>query len=328
MRTDSRVFSQDRLRRCDLALFLTLFPPDEAEQAGLPVALANQTRRLKMPRGITEVSYLANAVRAKLGEGCIGIGPRHLEDDWREEPLASQLARITALPSVLILPTFVLTGEARNRTLRRLGAPAEAIAAIPAFGPSMPSTIFVQPAAATRARITANGDIVPLLVGDARAGLSVACGSSLFGSSDDGSAAVLDAVLLANWLIEESLDTRFFVSHEVLKWTDTFGVWTWAERSSYDNSDPAAFVDKLRQRFSEIYTRPRVDAIRKFFVERLPTIARTGTTQGWTSLDWSLAPRCQGCRWLGNARWMNDQDRRRVTARPEHYCSSRSGAHA
>jgi hypothetical protein len=323
MRLAREVCGLDYRRKCDLALFLSLFARDEAERAGLPVALTQ-------PRGLmdgfaSEFTRTANHLQRSLGDGCIGLPPRQKGDEWRPETLSSQLARVEA-PSVLIKPAFELAGAAADRTFARLGVPEDAISVCPPFGPSTLQMLLVESATATRARLAGNGDIVPLAENDRRLALSPVDLLYFVATTDYRSheaALAFDAILLANWLSEEGLDDRFFVNHQILVWSDEASRWQWIKTVTPGaGSDPQVFIDTLRQQLNAIYVRTCIDSIREFFVTRLPTIMRTAS-ESWTRLDWRLSSRCDGCRWLGADRWLIESDRRRVVSRPEHYCSLR-----
>lgn len=327
MRVDRRVFARDYRRQCDLALFLSLFSREDAEEAGLPVALTEPRGMLDGGR-IHEFTRRVNHLRALLGDQCIGLSPRQMGEEWPAERLSSQLARAVEPPSLLIKPAFELASAARHRTLARLGVPDDAISLLPPFGPSTPDIILLESATTTRACMAGNGDIVPLAEDDRRLALSLVDTLFFLVPMDDRSrkaAVAFDAVLLANWLIEEGLDDRFFVSHQVLLWADDFARQQWTKTTTLGaSSDPQTVVDSLRQQVNAIYLRPCIDAIRQFFVARLPRVMRTAS-EGWTRLEWRLGSRCDGCRFLGADRWLIDSDRRRVVSKPDHYCSLRGG---
>lgn len=327
LRFRTQVFSMDRVRRCDLALFLSLFEAAEAEQAGVPVALTKDNRWIAGSERPLGFAQKANCIRAVLGDRCIGAPPRHHTETWRPETLAAQLARVVEAPSILIRPTFELAGAAWKNTLARLGASEEAISRCPPFDPSSPDMLLIEAGKETRVRLASNGEIAPLDANDSRLALSLVDSLSFSGVNDVTgfeAAAVLDAVLLANWLTEEGLDDRFFVSHHVLLWFDQFGYDKWCQDAAArsDLTEPARFVASLRHELNNVYLRPSLDAVRQFFVERLPDVVRTGSMD-WTALEWRLNSRCHGCGWLGADRWMIDSDRRRVVTRPDHYCSTR-----
>lgn len=324
MQLSRKVFWLDYRRRCDLSLFLSLFARDEAERAGLPVALTE-------PGGLSngsafELTRTSNRLHRSLGARCIGVPPRQQGDEWKPEGLSAQLARVVEPPLVLIKPVVDLAGAAGARTLARLGVSDDSISMCPPFGPSTFDMLLVEPATATRARLAGNGDVVPLAEHDHRLALSPVALSSFAGMTEyrsNEAALAFDAVLLANWLSEEGFDDRFFVNHELLFWYGEAARWKWTKTvTAGAGGDPQIFVDELRRQLNAIYVRTCVDSIRDFFVTRLPVIVRTGLDD-WTRLEWRLGSRCNGCRWLGADRWLIDSDRRRVLTRSEHYCSLR-----
>src|SRR5688572_2473075 len=130
MRFGKNVLSQNLRTQCDLALYLTLFPPRELAQRGLPQALdARPGVRSLHEAGIEQETLIYNRLRQAFGARCIGAAPRGQATQWGDQPLEQQLNSVATTPSVLVQPKFDL-GAGRDAALTRLGADAPDVALI------------------------------------------------------------------------------------------------------------------------------------------------------------------------------------------------------
>src|ERR1700751_5597448 len=58
-------------------------------------------------------------------------------------------------------------------------------------------------------------------------------------------------------------------------------------------------------------------SVRKFFVEDVPRVVKTGDTAGWDAVSYHVNPRCGwSCDWLGNKSWLSRDDLIAFNANP------------
>ena len=326
MRFGKNVLSQHLRTNCDLALYLTLFTPGDLNETGLPAALdARPGVGSLRDAGIEQETQVYDRLRAAFRQACIGEPPGPENERWRDGPLTVQLRQVEDSPAVLVQPKFELTREQLEATLLRLGVAREDVPLIPNFEGFIPDVVLVHAAEPISNRIDGHGDRLPLLTGEQRLGLSVIdVKHAREANASYESEAVLYAMLLANWLIERGYDDRFFVTDAVYLWTRG-GVGRAALQQAIDNNvvDPEALAAAMRTELDAISLPMYVQAIRRFFGERMPAVIRTGG-RNWRELDWHVAPTCASCDWLGYQGWLSPRDVQRVGANPEHYCFSRA----
>ena len=327
MRFGKNVLSQNLRTSCDLALYFTLFKPAELERAGLPVALeARPGVGSLRDAGIEQETFVYNRLLAAFGARCMGSRPNNAPGArWDDQPLARLLDAIEDAPCVLVQPKFDFRRPQLDAALRRLGVGHGDLPLIPDFDGFIPDVLIVQSAAAANYYIAPNGDRVPVAVGETRLALaSVDVKHAQEANPSYESEAVLYAILLANWIVENGYEDLFFVNADVFLWTRG-GVGRGALQDALDRGeqDAAALTVALRQELEPINLPMYVQAIRRFFGERLPVVIRTGNVD-WRQLEWHVAPTCQSCDWLGFQGWLNPRDRPRVAQHPDHYCFSRA----
>ena len=326
MRFGKNVLSQHLRTNCDLALYLTLFTPGELEQAGLPAALdARPGVGSLRDAGIEQETQVYNRLLEAFQQRCIGRPPEPGGERWRDRPLAELLQEVNDGPVVLVQPKFQLAGPALQATLGRLGVNDEAVADIPDFEGFIPDILVVRAPATSSHLVDGDGERVPVQGGERRLALSVVdVKHAREANPSYESEAVLYAILLANWLLERDHDDRFFVSEDVYLWTRG-GVGRGVFQQALDNNvrDPDVLVAAMRDELDAISLPMYVQAIRRFFGERMPAVIRTGE-ENWRQLEWHVAPTCASCDWLGYEGWLSPADRPRIANSPGHYCFSRA----
>ena len=326
MRFGKNVLSQYLRTNCDLALYLTLFTPGELDEVGLPGALdARPGVGSLRDAGVEQEIQVYNRLLEAFQLRCIGEPPSPEAERWRDRALSDLLNQVNDSPVVLVQPKFTFTRAQLNATLLRLGVGDQAVALIPDFEGFIPDIVLVRTPDAMSNLIDGHGDRVPASGEEARLALSVIdVKHAREANPSYESEAVLYAVLLANWLVENGYDDRFFVSSDVYLWTRG-GVSRGAFQKALENhvTDPDALVAAMRAELDQISLPMYVQAIRRFFGEKMPKVIRTGEGN-WRELDWHVAPTCASCDWLGYQGWLSPRDRQRVSASPEHYCFSRA----
>jgi hypothetical protein len=327
MRFGKNVLSQNLRTNCDLALYLTLFTSTELEQRGLPVALeARPGVGSLRDAGVEQETLVYNRLAAAFGPRCLGTRPDWpAAGRWAEQPLARLLDAVADIPCVLVQPKFEFDRGRLENTLRRLGVADADLPLIPDFGGFIPDVVLVEPGAVATHFIAPTGERLPAPLGEHRFALSsVDVKHAQEPNPSYESEAVLYAVLLANWILENGYDDVFFVNAEVFLWTRG-GVAHGTLQNALDcgEQDAEALCTAMRQELEPISLPIYAQAIRRFFAERMPAVVRTGNAD-WRGLDWHVAPTCQSCDWLGFQGWLNPRDRPRVAATPEHYCFPRA----
>jgi len=326
MRFGKNVISQNLRTQCDLALYLTLFTPGELQERTLPAPLdARPGVGSLRDAGVEQETLIYNRLHQAFGDRCIGAAPRRGQGTrWGDQPLAAQLYAVAEVPAVLIQSRFDI-GNGRDAMLQRLGTAAADLQPIPRFEAFIPDVILVEEGAAHRYELKPTGERVPLAAGEQRLGLSLVDVKHAQDANPSYEAEVaLYGVLLANWILDQGYSDRFFVSSQLFLWTRG-GVAQGALQEALDQNerDPAVLMEAVRIELDPVNVPIYVQALRRFFGERLPSVIRTGNAD-WTSLEWHVGPACASCDWLGFEGWLSPRDRIAVTAHPERYCFSRA----
>lgn len=325
MRFGKNVLSQYLRTGCDLALYLTLFTDRELESAGLPTPLeARPGVGTLRDAGFEQEALIFSRLEQGFGCRCLGERPVRAGDRWGHQPLEEQLDAATDLPCILIQPKFDLEGG-RNAALSHLGVAAEDLALMPRFEGFIPDVAIVEAPAIGMYKLTATGDRLPVSEGESRLSIALVDVKHAQQANPSYEAEVaLYGILLANWLVNNGLDQRFFVNSELCLWTgggtrqDTF-----QQALATGTSEPSLLLQAMRTELSSINLPIYVQAIRRFFAERLPRVIRIGRDD-WTELDWHVGPKCASCDWLGFEGWLGARDRSKVAANPCYYCVSRA----
>ena len=128
--------------------------------------------------------------------------------------------------------------------------------------------------------------------------------------------------MLSNLIQYARLQTEFFVSANALLWTRSSVGQSQLDALIASNSQasPDQKLAALIEDCDDVQFRFYMQTVRRFFTEDLLRVIQAGDND-WRQLDWHVSSKCSACDWLGYRRWLNQEDRARVTAHPDHYCA-------
>jgi hypothetical protein len=324
MRFGKNVLSQYLRTNCDLALYLTLFREGELAANGLPEALTARPGIGTLRDAGNEFELTVfNRLHTAFGDRCIGLRSTELAK-WIPQPLEEQLRGVAATPCILVQPQFSVEPN-RDNVLTRLGILAADLAIMPPFTSFIPDIAIIEAATPQMMELLPTGERSPRLPSDQRLAISLIDVKHAQEANPSYEAeVVLYGVLLANWLVDQGIVSRFFV-------TTTMGLWTRGglARNAFQvaidrgERDPVRLVEAVRMELVPISLPIYVQALRKFFAEKLPEVIRRGNAN-WTTLEWHVDNRCGSCDWLGYEGWLGPNDITKVAANPNHYCFPRA----
>lgn len=325
MRFGKNVLSQHLRTGCDLALYLTLFPEGTLADMGLPTPLdARPGIGSLRDAGFELEDLIFQRLRSAFGERLLAVPPVSGSNRWGEQPIGDLLALSAPTPLLLAQPRFEID-DFRQPTLGRLGVAQSDVDTMPRFEAFVPDLIIVEDPIPASEELSATGERNEILPGDDRQSLSIVDIKHAAQANPSYEAeVVLYGIFLANWLLERKLNTRFFVSAQLSLWTGG-GATLDALQQALDDGldDPLELLTAARNEFSPINVPIYVQAVRRFFSEKLPSIICNGA-QNWQTLDWYVGPACASCDWLGYDGWLSPKDRAKVSAHPNHYCYFRA----
>ena len=324
MRFGKNVLSQNLRTECDLALYLSLHKDRDLARLGLPVPLearpgVGTLRDAGFEQEAIILARLDRGLRDRL------VGERGTASTgWREQDLKGPLNGSRTPPFVLVQPRYEI-GPIRDATLRRLGVTRSGLGLMPLFEAMVPDLIVVEGSNAEMFALSTTGERRQIERGDTRLSLSVVDIKHAQQANPSYEAeVVLYGLMLANWLVEHELAQRYFVNASLYLWTGA-GVASATLQRTLDKGErsPEAIIAAARKELTSVNVPIYVQAIRRFFSDRLPTIVRQGI-EDWRQLDWYVGPACASCDWLGYEGWLSAADHRKVAENPDQYCFSRA----
>ena len=325
MRFGKNVLSQHLRTECDLALYLTLFTESDLVNEGLPTPLeARPGIGSLRDAGFALEDVIFKRLKSAFGDRFLAVPPDIDSNRWREQSMADLLALSQPTPLLFAQPRFEIE-DYRAPTLGRLGVAQGDLNVLPRFEALIPDLVIVEDSNSTSVELSGTGERKPIPIDDNRRSLSIVDIKHASNANPSYEAeVVLYGILLANWLIKRQLNTRYFVNAELSLWTGGGSANRTLQQALDDGlEDPIKLLGAAREEFSFINAPIYVQAIRRFFSEKLPQIVRNGT-RNWQTLDWYVGPRCASCDWLGYEGWLSPKDRTKVVANRNHYCFSRA----
>ena len=325
MRFGKNVLSQNLRTDCDLALYLTLFVEKELKRHGMPAPLEARPGVGELrDAGFEQEALIFDRLAQGLGSQLIGQPPVGESNRWGDQPLEPRLLRGYNPPFALVQPKFEIN-DVRDAVLSRLGVTPADLALMPSFEGFIPDLALVEEPTPGMYEMASTGERLAIEPGDMRLSISVIDVKHAQQANPSYEAeVVLYGVMLANWLAERGLATRYFVNARMYLWTRG-GVAQASLQQVLDRGerDPARIIAAARAELGPVNVPIYVQAIRRFFAERLPDIVRRGA-EGWRDLEWYVGPACASCDWLGFEGWLSPRDREKVAANPDHYCFPRA----
>lgn len=312
--------------KCDRELYLSLHEDSVLEANGMPVPL-----------------------QARPGIGVLQTAGRDFEDERNDQliqafgnlviyqpdkggankpvkaPLASLLAKVTALPSIILQGKFE-PSPFQNAAMANIGLQPVQVAQVPPIAGLIPDIIVVRPAAADDEEVGADGCRRPIdPKTETRRALSIIDVKHTSEANPSYSAEVaLYALFLSNWIVDQGFQNDYFVTIRSYLWT-RFKQGQSALDSLISGASPASpiqYLDALIADSEDANLRFYLPTVLHFFREDLLRVISTGdrAVNGWEDLEWHVDGRCSACDWLGHEKWANSKDKARIAAQPTHYC--------
>jgi len=307
---------------CDRELYLSLFSnaPKALAAAGIPIPLKSRP-------GVQFITTSGVAFENEQYDILASALPNNvIHSDSGKKPVLLKASLEAATKPTLILQPAFEPEQFRDTFFKNIGvAPADA-ALIPSFKGLRPDIIFADTRRDNEYEILPDGSRHRLADDDKRTALCVIDLKNVTEANASYSAEVcLYAIFLSNWLhaLGGDLTKRFFVSDRVYLWRHVEMPQFSKMKSTKEGMDHAKRLAALRADLEDglitylIY----MPSVRKFFVEDLPRVLRTGDQKGWNAVDYHVNPRCTSCDWLGNKAWLSVEDKKAFDAHPDHYCS-------
>lgn len=312
--------------KCDRELYLSLHEDSELDAYGMPVPL-----------------------QARPGIGVLQTAGRDFEDERNDQliqafgslviyqpdkggankpvkaPLASLLAKVTALPSIILQGKFE-PSSFQNAVMANIGLQPGQITQVPPIAGLIPDIIVVRQATADDEEVGPDGcrrRIDPAT--ETRRALSIIDVKHTSEANPSYSAEVaLYALFLANWIADQGLQNEYFVTIRSYLWT-RFKQGQSELDALMSGTSPATAIQYLNALISDsedANLRFYLPTVLHFFREDLLRVIAVGdaSTNGWQNLEWHVDGRCSACDWLGHEKWANAKDKARIAAQPNHYC--------
>lgn len=312
--------------KCDRELYLSLHEDSELDAHRMPVPL-----------------------QARPGIGVLQTAGRDFEDERNDQlirafgalviyqpdragtnkpvkaPLASLLGKVSTLPSIILQAKFE-PSSFQNGVMANIGLQPAQVSQVPPIAGLIPDIIVVRQATADDQEVCTNGSRQPIdLASETRRALSIIDVKHTSEANPSYSAEVaLYAVFLANWIADQGLQTRYFVTIRSYLWTRFK-----QGQSAFDGlisgaalATPSQYLDALIADSEDANLRFYLPTVLRFFREDLLRVITIGdsASSGWMNLEWHVDGRCSACDWLGHEKWANSTDKARILAQPTHYC--------
>lgn len=312
--------------KCDRELYLSLHEPSELSKNGMPEPLD-----------------------ARPGIGVLQIAGRDFEDERNDQlirafgslavyqpdrvsknkpvsaPLASLLGKVSGLPSIILQAKFD-PSSFQNAVMANIGLQPTQIAQVPPMSGLIPDIILVRQPRCDDEEICPNGSRKSInLASETRYALSIIDVKHTSEANPSYSAEVaLYAFFLANWIVDQKLEDRYFVTTRSYLWTRFKQGQSVFDGLMSGNSVATAdqYLDALIADSEDANLRFYLSTVLHFFREDLLRVVSIGDSvpKGWESLEWHVDGRCTACDWLGHEKWANSKDKAKIAAEPTHYC--------
>jgi hypothetical protein len=316
--------SQYLRTKCDRQLFLSLHQPAVLQAGGLPEPMpARPGVGVLQAEGKSFEEQRNDKLIAAFGASVIYA--KGVNNQPKQEPLANLLKPVASSPSFL-LQGKIEPGKFQTRILDNLGLPTASHKLVPPMDGLIPDIIIVRDARPDDEVVTPKGGRRALTVADAeRRALVVIDVKHTSEANPSYSAEVaLYAVMIANWLEETGFDEDYFVAVGCALWTRFKQGESAFDAACGKNPKPPAadLLAALMADSEDANLRFYLPTVLRFFREDLPRVIATGDAEpdGWRGLEWHVDSRCSSCDFLGYARWVPDQFKKKIQALPDHYC--------
>lgn len=316
--------SQYLRTKCDRQLFLSLHQPAILQGAGLPEPMpARPGVGVLQSEGKTFEEQRNDKLIAAFGASVTYA--KGASGQPKQEALATLLTSAAGSPSFL-LQGKIDPGKFQTRILTNLGLPTAQQKLIPAMDGLIPDIIIVRDPRSDDEAVTPKGGRRVLTAADEkRRALVVIDVKHTSEANPSYSAEVaLYAVMIANWLQETGYDKDYFVAVGCALWTRFKEGESAFDATGAKNPKPPAsdLLIALMADCEDANLRFYLPTVLRFFREDLPRVVTTGdaNVNGWRGLEWHVDSRCSSCDFLGYARWVPDEFKKKILAQPDHYC--------
>lgn len=313
--------------KCERALYLSLHKDSELAANSMPERLVARPGigmlkdagiEFESERNNQLIKIFNSSVIFKLGANSGPIS----------SPLAALLNRVTVTPS-FILQGKIEPAEFQEMALVNMGLSSSQLRLIPQIAGLIPDIIIVREPILDDTEITVTGERKPIVLEtEKRRALSVLDVKHTSEANPSYSAEVaFYALFLANWLIKEGLQDRYYVTSKGYLWTrfkqgaselDRY----WRTSETGETVTAQQYLDALILDCEDANLRFYLSTVLHFFREDLPKVITIGDASlgGWSDLEWHVDSRCSSCDWLGHDKWASASDKIKINASPNHYC--------
>ena len=312
--------------KCDRALYLALHEESELAKNKLPIPLMARP-------GIGVLKTAGRDFEAERNDQLIQIfGSMVIYQPDKggakkpiNAPLASLLTKVTALPSIILQGKFEPT-KFQKTAMENLSLHPGEIAWVPPIAGLIPDIIVVRPATTDDEEVGADGCRKPIdAATEVRRALSIIDVKHTSEANPSYSAEVaLYAIFLANWIVDQGLQNKYFVTIRSYLWTRFKQGQSALDglMSGSSPSTPTQYLDALIADSEDANLRFYLPTVLHFFREDLLRVIKIGdaSATGWQNLEWHVDGRCSACDWLGHEKWANRNDKAKIAAQPTHYC--------
>jgi hypothetical protein len=326
MRFGKNILSQYLRSNCELALYLSLFEPEEAKAKGLPAPLEARSSTDSLKRaGIEQESFIYRLVERGFGSTC--IRGEWKQEELRDTPIAEALSTVHDAPAILLQPRLDLSTR-QKVVFARFGVSKADQDVLPELRAFIPDIVLVEAARPGDCELQPDGARLSLDDSDTRLALTVIDVKHAREANPSYEAeVVLYALMLSNWLDLNGFSDRFFVRADGFLWTrkglENDGLRTAVEAGE---RDPHKLIEAIRTDLSPVNLPIYIQAVRRLFSETLPAVIKKGEDDV-EALEWHVSASCGSCDWLGYKDWISAKDLKEIGEEGlKRYCYNRAAS--
>ena len=313
--------------KCDRELYLSLHEGSELEANSMPVPLQARPGIGVLQTAGRDFEDVRNDQLMK-AFGDLVICQRDKSGNKPvKSPLGALLSQVTTTPSIILQGKFD-SSSFQDTVMENIGLQSEQISLVPPITGLIPDIIVVRQANSNDEEVCIDGarKAIDSSV-ETRLAISIIDIKHTSEANPSYSAEVaLYGLFLANWIVAQGLEDKYFVSIRSYLWTRFK-----QGQSEFDNlvksvnpTTPQQYLDALITDSEDANLRFYLPTVLHFFREDLLRVITVGdaSPDGWSKLEWHVDGRCSACDWLGQEKWANAQDKTRIATQPSHYCFS------
>ncbi|ENK8040869.1 ATP-binding protein [Salmonella enterica] len=313
--------------KCDRELYLSLHEDSELDANSMPVPLQARPGIGVLQTAGRDFEDVRNDQLMKAFGNLIICQRDKSGNKPVKSPLGALLSQVTTTPSIILQGKFD-SSSFQDAVMANIGLQVDQISLVPPIAGLIPDIIVVRQANTNDEEIRLDGTrkaVDPSV--ETRLALSIIDVKHTSEANPSYSAEVaLYGLFLANWIVAQGLEDKYFVSIRSYLWTRFK-----QGQSEFDNLvtsvnlvTPQQYLDALIADSEDANLRFYLPTVLHFFREDLLRVISVGDSSpdGWSKLEWHVDGRCSACDWLGQEKWANAQDKTRIATQPTHYCFS------